>query len=180
MKYFINGIVVVEGSGDASYLSSFIDSEYVITNGLDVPDEELEYLVEASKKVPIIIMTDPDEAGENIRHRVHQKVDGHDVVVDSAKCNKNGKHGVAECTKEEIINKLNTFFDKSKKEKEFVSKNFFKVNDYDKEDIYLFTRKKFHLGKCNRKQLIKRLNTLEITEEELNKTIKEYLKDGNQ
>ncbi len=169
----------MEGSGDASYLSSFIDCDFVITNGYDVKKEDLDYLKEASKIVPIYIMSDPDEAGENIRKKIHEIVGGIDIVVDYSKCNKNGKHGVAECTKEEIISKLNSFFVKTKNNKKLISKNFFKLNNYDSDDIYLFTRKKFSLGCCNKKQMIKRLNTLKIKEQILKKEIEEYLRHGN-
>ena len=44
MKYFINKIIVVEGKEDVSYLSSFIDSEYIVTNGYELPKEEIEYI----------------------------------------------------------------------------------------------------------------------------------------
>lgn len=179
MKHVLNGIIVVEGTGDSSYLSSFIDCDFVTTNGYDLPKEELEYLQEASKKVQIYIMTDPDEAGENIRKRIHEVIDGVDIVVDATKCNKNGKHGVAECDKTEVINTLEKFFVLTKNNKEYVSKKYFKVNDFDREEIYLFTKKKFKLGKCNRKQIIKRLNVLQITEEELGRAIKEQFTDGN-
>ena len=124
-------------------------------------------------------MTDPDEAGETIRKRVHEQVDGIDIVVDATKCNKNSKHGVAECGKEEVIEKLSKFFVKTKNSEEYVSKNFFKLNNYGSDDFYLFTRKKFKLGKCNKKQMIKRLNTLKISEKEIEVAIKEYLKNGN-
>lgn len=180
MKHILNGIIVVEGTGDSSYLSSFIDCDFVTTNGYDLPKEELEYLQEASKKVQIYVMTDPDEAGENIRKRIHEVVDGIDIVVDATKCNKNGKHGVAECNREEVIDKLEKFFVKTKNNTKYVSINFFKLNNLDRDDIYLFVRKKFKLGKCNKKQIIKRLNMLQINEAELTKTIKEQFTDGNQ
>ena len=36
-KYYFDGVIVVEGKSDVSYLSSFIDSRYFITNGYAVP-----------------------------------------------------------------------------------------------------------------------------------------------
>ena len=35
-KYYFNGVIVVEGKSDVSYLSSFIDSLYFTTNGYDI------------------------------------------------------------------------------------------------------------------------------------------------
>ena len=70
MKYFINKIIVVEGKEDASYLSSFIEAEYVITNGYDIPKEEIDYLNEASKHTDILVLVDPDEAGRQIEEKL--------------------------------------------------------------------------------------------------------------
>ena len=56
MKYCINNIIVVEGKEDASYLSSFIDAEYVTTNGYEIPVEEVDYLNEASKIYKTIVL----------------------------------------------------------------------------------------------------------------------------
>ena len=43
MKYF-DGVIVVEGTGDVSFLSSFINAEYVILNGYDMPSDTIDYL----------------------------------------------------------------------------------------------------------------------------------------
>jgi len=39
MKKSLNGILVVEGKEDASYLSNYIDSEIVTVQGYEVPEE---------------------------------------------------------------------------------------------------------------------------------------------
>ena len=46
MKLFFDGIIVVEGKNDASYLSSFVDTVFVITNGYEIPQKEIEFLKE--------------------------------------------------------------------------------------------------------------------------------------
>ena len=43
MKKIINAIIVVEGKSDVQFLESFIDAEFVITNGSDVPRETINY-----------------------------------------------------------------------------------------------------------------------------------------
>ena len=44
MKLFFDGIIVVEGKNDASYLSSFVDTIFAITNGYEIPQKEIEFL----------------------------------------------------------------------------------------------------------------------------------------
>ena len=43
MKKKINGIIVVEGKSDVELLSSYIDAEFVITNGSAISDETITY-----------------------------------------------------------------------------------------------------------------------------------------
>ena len=44
MKYFIDGVIVVEGTNDSSFLSSFVDALYVETNGFDIDEQEIDFL----------------------------------------------------------------------------------------------------------------------------------------
>ena len=70
MKYFINKIIVVEGKEDVSFLSSFIEAEYITTNGYDIPKEEVEYINQASKRKEILVLVDPDKAGREIEEKL--------------------------------------------------------------------------------------------------------------
>ena len=101
MNYF-DGVIVVEGTGDSSYLSSFICAEYVVLNGYDMPEDIIDYLKHIKNR-KILVMTDPDEAGVSIEKRLRETDLKYETrIVDSRMCNKHGKHGVAECKKEEI------------------------------------------------------------------------------
>ena len=174
MKPKINGILVVEGSNDASYLSSLFDVEIVTTNGYECPDEEIDYLKEASKHIDIIIVTDPDKAGEEIRNKLHScGFKCKDVIVDINKCNKNNKHGVAECEKDEIKAKFEDFliFNEQKRE-EIKSWNLLSLNINKKKREYLC--KTFHLGLCNNKKFVQRLNTLKIGLTDIKRELMNY------
>lgn len=54
MKKQLDAILVVEGKSDVAYLSSFIDAEFVITNGSDIPLDTISYLKKASKKKKLL------------------------------------------------------------------------------------------------------------------------------
>ena len=55
MRKVIDGIIVVEGSNDASFLSSLIDAEYVVLNGLEI--KNLNYLKKASEHKQISLFS---------------------------------------------------------------------------------------------------------------------------
>ena len=179
MKYLINKIIVVEGKEDVSYLSSFIDAEFVITNGYDIPKEEIEYLNEASKYKEVLVLTDPDEAGRKIENKLKEKLQKATyILIDISKCNKGKKLGVAECDKQEILKVLEPYFGKEINEnKSNLNGKLSKIDLSDKE-LRKYLSNRFKLGICNSKKIINRLETLNIKYEEIDKAIKEY-RSGN-
>ncbi len=175
MKYFINKIIIVEGKEDVSYLSSFIEAEYNTTNGYDIPQEEIDYINEASNHKEVLVLVDPDDAGRKIENKLKTKLNKATYLnVNISQCLRGKKDGVAECLQEEIINVLKPHFSSKNTQK---SRNL-QVNlsklDFTSKDLRSYLSKKFHLGKCNLKKMFIRLETLEISVEEIESAIKEY------
>ena len=175
MKYFINKIIVVEGKEDVSYLSSFIEAEYITTNGYDIPKEEVEYINEASKHKEILVLVDPDKAGREIEKKLKQKlVKATYISIDITKCIRGEKDGVAEASKEEILRVLNSHFSSKNTQKSRNLQGNLSKLDLTSRGLRAYLSKKYHLGKCNLKKLFIRLETLEISSEELEQSIKEF------
>ena len=169
MKYYFDGIIVVEGKDDVAFLSSFIDSMYVTTRGYVIPKEEIDFIAHIGNK-QIIILTDSDQAGEEIRNRLNQcLISAINVKLDITLCNKNNKHGVAEAEKSEVLSKLKQYLKAEPNKKENVCLA-------DIENLGINTKQKrenlctrLHLGLCNTKTMINRINYKELTKEEIKK-----------
>ena len=175
MKHFIDKIIVVEGKEDVSYLSSFIEAEYITTNGYDIPKEEIEYINEASKHKEILVLVDPDKAGRQIEERLKQKlVNATYISIDISKCIRGEKDGVAEASKEEILRVLNSHFSSKNPQKSLNLQGNLSKLDLISKELRDYLSKRYHLGKCNLKKLFIRLGTLEISPEELEQSIKEF------
>ena len=115
MKYYLDAILVVEGKEDVSYLSSFIDSEYVVTNGYDISEEELDYLNAASKYKNVIVLVDPDVAGRAIENRLKNKLSKATYLnVKISECIRGEKDGIAECDSSEILRVLGPYLKQEK------------------------------------------------------------------
>ena len=174
-KYF-NGIIVVEGKEDVAFLSSFIYSIYVTTRGHVIPEKEIDFLNNAGGK-KVVILTDSDEAGETIRERLNNVViNPINIKLDLAKCNRNNKHGVAEATKEEVLNKLSPLFSAKDDKGELTLSDLVKLGINDKETRE-FISQELHLGLCNYKTMIKRMNFKGITANEIKSLMEKH--DGN-
>ena len=180
MKKIIDGIIVVEGINDVSYLSSLIDATFVSLNGLEI--NNLEFLKKAAQNKHIYLLTDSDKEGERIRSKVKEAIPSViDVIVDPKKCNRKGKHGVFECETAEIyrvFSKYFTDFTKTNNIEEYlkVSQKIGLAAQSKQLRKYICSR--VGIEECNNKTFIKRIALLNIKVEEIEEMIKEF-ENGN-
>lgn len=109
-KINIDGVLIVEGKEDVSYLSNFVNALFFTTNGYDINKDKIDFLKAASKVNKLIIYTDPDKAGEEIRNKIKSEISD----VFEAKSERIirkflKKGGVAELEKDEVIRTLSPF-----------------------------------------------------------------------
>ncbi|WP_199623865.1 ribonuclease M5 [Paenibacillus alkalitolerans] len=72
----IQEIIVVEGKNDTIAIRRAVEADTIETGGSAVNREVLERIKLAQRRRGVIILTDPDHAGERIRHLVSSKVPG--------------------------------------------------------------------------------------------------------
>ena len=63
----IKEVLVVEGKMDVVAIDKAVDADCIITEGFNLKPQALDSIAKAYQKRGIIIMTDPDSAGERIR-----------------------------------------------------------------------------------------------------------------
>ena len=170
MKIYLDGILVVEGKEDTSYLSNYIASEIVVTNGFEISKETISYL----KNKKVIVLTDPDEAGAKIRNKLNQLLpDAINVEVDIKKCVRDIKNGVAECDIDEVLTKLKPYsISKKSSESDITMSDLYELGLINNKDLREQVCQKLNLGKCNAKTMYKRLLNNNIKLKQLCETMK--------
>lgn len=168
MKNKVDGVIIVEGISDVAFLSSFLDALYFITDGYNLDDRKIDFIIEASKKNKIIIFTDNDDAGEKIRKKLHEAIQGgYDALIDKKSRKNYKKKGVAEGIKEDVLETLKDHLsDKDIFKEEYDLVNLISLSDNPKkkkEEII----NRFHLYGGNNKALVNQLRILKISKEEL-------------
>ena len=156
MKIYLDGILVVEGKEDASYLSNYIASEIVIVNGFELSKDTINYL----KDKKVILLLDPDESGLKIRKKLNKVlVNPINVEIDISKCNRGIKKGVAECQIDEVLAKLSQYvIEKDMRNTSDIKiSNLYELGLINNKELRDEVCEKLNLGKCNGKQLYKRL-----------------------
>ena len=175
MKKKIDGIIVVEGKTDVEFLSSYIDAEYVITNGSALNEDTISYLKNAKRD--IYVLTDPDFPGKKIRDELSRNIlNLKHVFVTKEKSIKHGKVGVAEGDIEEILNAFeNAYVERPNPCGNLTMDELYELGLIGKNDSAEKRRKiclELNLGFCNAKTFLKRLNNNKITKEELSKHVR--------
>lgn len=171
MKKVINKVIVVEGKSDVSFLSQYIDAEFVVTNGSEIPVETIKYLQCIKKE--IIVLTDPDFPGKKIRDTLDTYIPNlKHCFISKENSVKHGKVGVAEGNIEEILKALENNFEINRNIGELTMNDLYKLGFVGREDSEKKREnacRKFNLGFCNAKTFLLRLNSKEINISELSK-----------
>lgn len=167
----IKEIIVVEGKSDKQFLETFLKADILTCNGSAIDGFDRQYLIELSKTRGVIVLTDPDYPGERIRKEVssYLPVCKHAFVRKENSIKKH-KVGVAEASKEEVLRALENVvtFDETSKgnltETDLFLLNLSGPNSSKNKEKVI---NQFHLGYCNSKTLLKRLNLLKVSKEAL-------------
>ena len=72
----IREIIVVEGKDDERAVKQAVDAEVIITSGYRIREETFRKIEFARGRKGVIVLTDPDRAGEQIRKRINDRVPG--------------------------------------------------------------------------------------------------------
>jgi ribonuclease M5 len=176
MKLKLNALIVVEGVKDVQKLTPLIDADFVTTNGSALSSETIEFIRQAKiKGREVIVFTDPDFPGEKIRQTLEQTIPGlTHAFVEKKFAISHGKVGVAEATNDAILRSLSEKLTPNPSIKGTLTMQDLArlgfVGDQQAGILREKTNQHFHLGPCNVKTMLKRLNVLGIGYDEL-KTI---------
>ena len=173
----IDAVLVVEGKMDRDLIHSFLDCDIITTNGSAVSRETIELVRKTAKTRRVIVLTDPDAPGKRIRDILNNEVKGlENAFVPKKKAIKGHKVGVAECSKDTILEALEHLI----KDDNALSKRTIEYSDLldlglvgcsSSKQKRTILEEKLHLGECNGKTLLKRCNMLGLTREDLTEVL---------
>jgi len=177
MKKIISELIVVEGKSDIDFLSSFIQADFYQVHGSAINENDIYFLKIANKKRGIIVLTDPDYPGIKIRSKIIKFIpDSKQAYIRKEVSIKHKKVGVAESTKKEALKALSKCTSyKSKSNNKIKIIDLYdlglvgSINSFSKR---LFLCNKLNIGFSNGKELLVKLNSIDITLEQIKKEIK--------
>ena len=180
----VKEIIIVEGSHDVAFLKTFLDANFIKTNGLGLNDETRKAIANFYKQWhEFIVLTDPDFPGERIRKEIQEIVPNckHAFIRKKEAISKNKKKvGVEHTTKEEVLNALENVICYEEKEDNFTNVDLIELELIGQENSSKYREQieeYFLIGHGSAKTFLKRLNMLKLPKDEIIKKIKE-IKDG--
>jgi len=173
----IKEIIVVEGRDDETAVKKAVDAEIIITHGFGVSGKTFDRIKSAKERCGVIILTDPDHAGEQIRKRIDQKIPGcKHAFIPRNEATYKDNIGVENAKPESIIEalekahavtceKLSTFSQSDLVKNDLIISN----NASERRDQI---GKILGIGYGNAKTLLKRLNGYGITREQFEEAVR--------
>ena len=72
----IKEVIVVEGRDDITAVKQAVDAEVIAVGGFRINAKVIDRIKDAQKRKGVIVLTDPDFAGEKIRSIISKRVKG--------------------------------------------------------------------------------------------------------
>lgn len=167
----IKEVIVVEGRDDITAVKQAVDAELIAVGGFGINARVIDRIREAQKRKGVIVLTDPDFAGEKIRSIIAKRVKGikHAYIAQEDGI-KGDDIGVENAKPEVIIEALNRAKISEEVFEEFYTSQdmfYFKLTgDANSKQRRIMLGKELGIGYGNANQMLTRLNKYSITKEE--------------
>lgn len=174
----IKEVIVVEGRDDVTAVKNAVEANVISVSGFGINGKILSKIIEADKRQGVIILTDPDFAGEKIRKIIGKRVpNAKHAYISRIQGSKDGDIGVENASPEAIREALTKAKCKDKEKR--IEFTFVDMVNYrltgDKQSKY--KREKLGsilgIGYSNGASFLSKLNDFGIEREEFNRAIKE-------
>ena len=183
-KLKINEIIVVEGRDDITAIKRVVDAHIIALNGFSALSKKtINKMVELSKNNDLILFTDPDFAGKKIRDTLKRYIPNiKHAFVSQKDETKNDNIGVENANDKAILEALKNVITASQNIEDrfnisdLIDNGFVSGSNAKKRRIMLGDILK--IGYYNAKQLLKALNSFNISKEQFEEAVEEINKAG--
>ncbi len=175
-KPIIKQVLIVEGRDDTCAVNRAVDAMTIETHGFGMSDEMWQRIDRAYRTTGIIILTDPDRAGENIRTKILERYpDAGQAFLPRDKALKKSNVGVENAKPGDIAEALEKALRNMKSAEEGKGSGNFTAEDMERFGLSGgpgASERRARLGEAlgigygNGKTFLKRLNAFGITREE--------------
>ena len=176
----IDEIIIVEGRDDTAAIRQSVDAVTIETHGYGIRPSTWEVIDKAYESKGVIIFTDPDTAGEQIRKRLAERYPkAKHAFLERSLAEKDGDIGIENATPESIIEALEkaraSAFASGEREGKFTPADMFRwglSGSPGAAERRSALAGKLGIGMAGSKTFLRRLNYFGITREEIEIALK--------
>ena len=173
----IKEVIVVEGRDDITAVKQAVDAEIIAVGGFGINKKVIDRIKEAQKRNGVIVLTDPDFAGEKIRNIISKRVKGIKHAYISQKDGlKDGDIGVENAKPEVILKALENAKITVEEKNEFFNMmdmyHFKLTGSKDSKQRRILLGNILGIGYGNANQIVSRLNNYGVSKEEFIEAVK--------
>lgn len=183
----IKEVIVVEGRDDTQRVKLAVNADTIETNGSAIDKAIIDQIKHAQSIRGVIVFTDPDFAGEQIRKIISKEVPGvkHAFLTQrEAQPKSKGSLGIEHASPDVIRQALKAVYTEQLHQAPQISKSFLMKCGLVGQSLSAERRdqlgKYLRIGYTNGKQLQKRLQLFGITEEQVLKAMEDIEGDNNE
>lgn len=180
----IKEVIIVEGKDDTKRIQLAVSADTIETNGSAIDESILQQIEHAQETRGVIVFTDPDHSGEKIRKIISQRIPGvkHAFLnVKEAKPKFKGSLGIEHASVATIQEALEGLYEEKTVDFPDVSRSFLTKHGLlgapDSKRLRMKLGEHLRIGYTNGKQLQKRLTLFGITQEEVDRAMKDIRKE---
>ena len=172
----IKELIVVEGEKDAQVVRRAVPyADVITTGGWHLSERLIKELQQAQRRRGVIVLTDPDHAGRQIRQKLMEKVPGcKHAYLSRKQAEKKGKTGVEYSSPATVSTVLAALQTRGSSHREFTMEDLYTHNLAGAADASCRRRQLGELlsvGYANGKNFLWRLNALGVTRKEFNQAV---------
>ncbi len=176
-KIKIKEAIVVEGRDDTARVKQAVDGFTIETHGFGITKEKWKEIEEAYNAQGIIIFTDPDFSGEEIRRKLMERFpESKQAFLSREKATLDGDIGIENALPEDIIEALQKAHCTLKDNPGVFTREdltyYGLVGDENSKSLREKVGRELGIGYANGKTLVHKLNNFGITREELEECLK--------
>ncbi len=176
----ISRTIIVEGRDDMSAVLAAVDANVIWTNGYGIRQQTLDLIEEAARRTGIIIFTDPDHAGRQIRERLTKLFPGAgQAYLTRSQAEKDGDIGIENASPASILAALDAAAGTEgcpSDRQPVTMQDMFDLGLAGAEDSAgkrAAAGSRLGIGTANSKTFLKRINYLGISFEDLRRSVTE-------
>ncbi len=177
VKKKIQEVIVVEGRHDTEKLRKYFDCDTIETGGTSLGEDVLERIKHAQKTRGVIVFTDPDSPGNRIRNAVNQYVRGcKNAFVMKKDARTDKKVGVEHAEFDALNEALENLVTYQDVAASLTMNDMIELGLSGNTNSSVLRDKVgeyYHIGSGNAKTMLRRMNFLHLTKEEIRQVVEE-------